>query len=83
MMMERLGYTCYQKTHFFAQFDSELGVLGKIDFIFVNTQDGKNMIRRSLVVEDELLGKHPVIQLTDYIDGKVKSSYARRANLEE
>jgi len=57
--------------------------LGKIDFMFVHTQDGKNMIGRSLVVEDELLGKHPVIQPTDYIDGKVKSSYARRANLEE
>jgi hypothetical protein len=59
------------------------GVLGKIDFIFVNTQDGKNMIRRSLVVEDALLGKHPAIQPTDQMDGKVKSSYARRANLEE
>lgn len=66
-MMERLGYTCYQKTHSFAQFDSELGVLGKIDFMFVNTQDGKDMIGRSLVVEDELLGKHPVIQPTDFI----------------
>lgn len=66
-IMERLGYTCYQKTGSFAQFDSELGVLGKIDFMFVNTPDGKDINERSIVVKDELMGSHPVIQPTDYI----------------
>lgn len=66
-IMERLGYTCYQKTGAFAQFDSELGVLGKIDFMFVNTPDGKDINERSIVVKDDLMGNHPVIQPTDYI----------------
>jgi hypothetical protein len=65
--MERLGYTCYQKTNSFAQFDSELGVLGKIDFMLVNTQEGKNILKRSVLVTNELMGNHPVIQPTDYI----------------
>ena len=66
-IMERLGYICYQKTGSFAQFDSELGVLGKIDFMFVNTPDGKDILERSILFRDELLGNHPVIQPTDYI----------------
>jgi hypothetical protein len=66
-MMERLGYTCFQKTRSFAQFDSELGVMGKIDFMFVNTPDGKEILSRSVSFVDELLGDHPVIQPTDYI----------------
>jgi len=66
-IMERSGYTCYQKTESFAQFDSELGVLGKIDFMFVNTPEGKDINERSIVVKDELMGNHPVIQPTDYI----------------
>ncbi len=66
-IMEKLGYTCYQKTGSFAQFDSELGVLGKIDFMFVNTPDGKDILKRSIIVRDELFGIHPVIQPTDYI----------------
>lgn len=66
-MMERLGYTCFQKTRSFAQFDSELGVMGKIDFMFVNTPDGKEILSRSVPFMDELLGEHPVIQPTDYI----------------
>ena len=39
-LMERLGYECYQKTDVFAQFDSELGIYGKVDFMFVSTKDG-------------------------------------------
>jgi len=70
-IMERLGYTCYQKTTSFAQFDSELGVLGKIDFMFVTTPDGKDILKRSIIVRDELLGVHPVIQPTDYIILKI------------
>jgi hypothetical protein len=66
-IMERLGYTCFQKTKSFAQFDSELGVLGRIDFMFVNTPEGRDILKRNIVIEDELLGDHPVIQPTDYI----------------
>ncbi|MCK4390147.1 MAG: hypothetical protein KAV83_07920, partial [Desulfobacterales bacterium] len=66
-IIERLGYTCYQKTESFAQFDSELGVLGKIDFMFVSTPDGKDILQRSVLVRDELMGNHPIIQPTDYI----------------
>lgn len=66
-IMEKLGYSCYQKTDAFAQFESELGAMGFIDFMFVNTPDGLNILNRSIVVEDELLGKIPVVQPTDYI----------------
>lgn len=66
-IMERLGYTCYQKTESFAQFESELGVLGYIDFMFVNTRDGKNILKRRVIVKDELFQDNPVIQPTDYI----------------
>ncbi|MFH1481845.1 MAG: hypothetical protein ABIG67_11290 [Pseudomonadota bacterium] len=66
-IMERLGYTCFQKTKSFAQFDSELGIYGKIDFMFVNTPEGRDVLKRSIVMQDELLGDHPVIQPTDYI----------------
>ena len=66
-IMERLGYTCFQTTKSFAQFDSESGVLGQIDFMFVSTVDGQNILQRSILVKDELLGNHPVIQPTDFI----------------
>ena len=65
--MGKLSYTCYQKTESFAQFDSEMGVLGKIDFMFVNTQEGKDILKRSIIAGDELFGMHPVVQPTDYI----------------
>ena len=66
-IMERLGYRCFRKTKSFAQFDSELGVYGKVDFMFVNTPEGRDILKRSIVIKDELLGDHPVIQPTDYI----------------
>lgn len=66
-IMERLGYTCYQKTESFAQFDSEFGVLGQIDFMFVNTADGKEILQRSVLVNDELMGNNLIIQPSDYI----------------
>ena len=66
-MMERLGYTCFQMAKSFAQFDSELGVLGKIDFMFVSTVDGQDILERSIPVKDDLMGDHPVIQPTDFI----------------
>ena len=61
------GYSCYQKTDAFAQFESELGAMGYIDFMFVNAPDGLEILNRTIVVEDELLGKIPVVQPTDYI----------------
>ena len=66
-IMDRLGYSCYQKTDAFAQFESELGAMGYIDFMFVNAPDGLDILNRTIVVEDELLGKIPVVQPTDYI----------------
>jgi predicted nucleotidyltransferase len=66
-IMKKLGYSCYQKTDVFAQFESELGAMGYIDFMFVNTPDGLDILNRSVLVEDELLGKVPVVQPTDYI----------------
>lgn len=66
-IMERLGYTCHQKTDTFAQFESELGLMGYIDIMFVNTPDGITVLNRRIVVEDELLGEYPVVQPTDYI----------------
>ncbi len=67
-IMERLGYTCGQKADTFAQFDSEMGVFGYIDFMFVRTESGKEMLRRCVPLRDELAGTcHPVIQPTDYI----------------
>ena len=41
-IMEKLGYTCFQKTSAFAQFDSELGIFWKVDFMFVKIQAGKD-----------------------------------------
>ena len=66
-LMGRLGYECYQKSDFFAQFDSELGVYGKVDFMFVSTEDGRNILKRRVLVEDEVFGSIPVIQPSDYI----------------
>ena len=66
-IMERLGYGCFRKTKSFAQFDSELSVYGKVDFMFINTPEGRDILKRSIVIKDELLGDHPVIQPTDYI----------------
>lgn len=66
-IMERLGYTCHKKTDTIAQFESELGLMGYIDFIFVSTPDGSAILNRRILVEDELLGKYPVVQPTDYI----------------
>ena len=66
-LMERLDYECYQKTDFFAQFDSEMGIYGKVDFMFVTTQEGRDIINRSVSIEDEIFGKIPVIQPSDYV----------------
>ncbi|MCD4777640.1 MAG: hypothetical protein K8R12_01575 [Desulfobacterales bacterium] len=67
LIMKKLGYTCYQKTKSFAQFDSEMGVLGKIDFMFVSTPEGEDILKKSILAGDELIGTYHVIQPTDYI----------------
>ncbi len=66
-MMARLGYHCLQQTDSFAQFNSDFGVLGKIDFMFVATPEGEKILQESIMVDDELLGKTPVVQPTDYV----------------
>ena len=66
-ILNESGYACYHQTEIFAQLDSELGALGRIDLMFVSTSEGKEMLDRRVVVEDELMGRFPVIQPTDYI----------------
>lgn len=66
-VMEKLGYECFQKTDSFAQFDSELGVYGRVDVMFVQSDDGKKMLAQSIVMKDDILGGHPVLQPTDFV----------------
>jgi len=66
-VMEKLGYHCSSKTGLFAQFESELGVLGYVDFMLTSTDEGHNILRNSVIVPDAVVGKHPVIQPTDFI----------------
>ena len=65
-IMKKLGYECFQDAGSFAQFDSELGVYGKVDFMFVNTDEGRAMLERSRDFDDEVMGVVPVVQPTDY-----------------
>ncbi|MFP4226450.1 MAG: nucleotidyl transferase AbiEii/AbiGii toxin family protein [Desulfobacterales bacterium] len=65
-LMADLGFDCFQETEAFAQFDSELGVYGKVDFMFVHTDDGMAMLERAILVNDDFWGEIPVIQPTDY-----------------
>lgn len=65
--MNQLGYTCFQKTDMFAQFDSEMGMLGRIDFMFVSTQDGRDLLNRRCSIQDDIYGHIQVVQPTDYI----------------
>ncbi len=66
-IMKRLEYTCYQKTEMFVQFDSENGELGRVDFLLVETHDGKELLNRRNEVQDKIWGQVPVIQPSDYI----------------
>ena len=66
-IMEKLSYQCYQKTEVFAQFDLAEGFGGKVDFMFVKTEDGKDIIKNSAVIDDMVFGKVPVVQPADYI----------------
>ncbi|MCJ7774718.1 MAG: hypothetical protein MUP22_16460 [Desulfobacterales bacterium] len=66
-ILNKLGYTCFQESDIFAQFDSDLGVYGNLDFMFVNTLDGQEILNRSILVSDSQLGEHRIIQPSDYI----------------
>ena len=35
--------------------------------MFVNTPEGRDILKKGIAIKDELLGDHPVIQPTDYI----------------
>ena len=61
------GYTCFQKTESFAQFDSAYDVFGKVDMMFASSDVARGMIHRSILLDAELIGKVPVVQPTDYI----------------
>jgi hypothetical protein len=80
--MKRLGYECFQDDGSFAQFDSELGVYGKVDFMFVNTGDGRAMLERSRDFNDEVLGVVPIIQPTDYAALKLMAIANNRDRME-
>ncbi len=67
MILEKLGYRCFQMTRSFGQFDSEMGVLGKIDLLFLSTPEGIRILEDRVTVQDEVFGQVDVIQPTDYI----------------
>ncbi len=67
MILEKLGYRCFQMTRSFGQFDSEMGVLVKIDLLFLGTPEGIGMLENRVTVRDEVFGEVDVIQPTDYI----------------
>jgi hypothetical protein len=65
--LTQLGFECFQKTDAFAQFDAEKGILGRVDLMLVGTAEGRDMLKRRAMVDDELLGRQHVIQPTDYL----------------
>jgi hypothetical protein len=65
-VMKRLGYDCFQDAGAFAQFDSELGVYGKVDFMFVHTKDGWEILEHAIEIKDDFMGNISVVQPTDY-----------------
>jgi hypothetical protein len=66
-LLQELGFVCFQENESFAQLDSEMGVLGKVDVMFVQTAAGRELLSRRIRVSDDLMGSFPVIQPTDYI----------------
>jgi len=66
-LMTQMGYHCYHQTEVFANFDSEMSLLGNIDVMFVKTLEGINMIEKSHHVDDEIYGDTYIVQPTDYI----------------
>ena len=65
-VMGALGFDCFQDTDNFLQFDSEMGVYGKIDFMLVHTDEGRAVLERAILVYDDSFGEVPVVQPTDY-----------------
>jgi len=66
-IMTESGYTCFQKSQSFAQFDSDYDIFGKVDFMLVDTEEGRDMLNRSVLIDAEIIGKIRVIQPSDYI----------------
>ncbi|MBI9085588.1 MAG: hypothetical protein JEZ11_18465 [Desulfobacterales bacterium] len=71
--MSTIGFECFQKADAFAQFDAEGGILGRIDIMLIETDEGRAMLDRRVVVADELLGSQPVAQPTDFLILKLMS----------
>lgn len=81
-VMAGLGYQTLQLTEAFAQFTSEMNVLGKIHFLFVRTPDGIRILEDRARITDETLGEIDVVQPTDYLVLKlmaVANNPSRRA----
>jgi hypothetical protein len=72
-VMTDLGYQCYHRTDLFMQFDRTGGAPGRADFLFVSTDQGRAILHRSVTVNDELIGRVPVVQPTDYAVLKLMS----------
>lgn len=66
-IMAGLGFKCFQNAAGFAQFDSEGGILGRVDFMFVKTTDGVAMLHRRAILKDDRYGSVPVVQPSDYV----------------
>ncbi|QTA81099.1 Uncharacterized protein dnl_34250 [Desulfonema limicola] len=66
-ILEKLGFSCFNKNNLFAQFDSEMGVFGHIDLMFASTPEGDEILNNSIIIADEIMGDCPVIQPEDYI----------------
>jgi hypothetical protein len=66
-ILEKLDFQCRHETDVFAQFDSELGIYGSVDCMFVRTEDGRDILGRRVYVNDSAMGTVPVVQPTDYI----------------
>ena len=66
-LLAESGFACFRESEGFAHLDSEMGVYGKIDLMFVRTAAGREMLARRIRVADDLMGEYPVIQPTDYI----------------
>ena len=65
-LMKESGFNCFQDAEAFAQFDSESGAYGRIDFMFVHTDDGRAILDRAIMVDDDSLGTISVVEPTDY-----------------
>ena len=65
-IMADLGFDCFQNADAFAQFDSESGVYGKVDYMFAQTEEGQAILEQAILINDDFWGDIPVVQPTDY-----------------